>query len=106
MNDGRTHWDQLAEELQAADPAISRSTMMGLPCLRLDGAFFASLDKRSGELIVKLSAEDVTIRIEDGRGRSFAPAGKVFREWMVVPGHEIDTWRSALDDALTFARAK
>ncbi|MFM2073098.1 MAG: hypothetical protein RLZZ623_3362, partial [Actinomycetota bacterium] len=36
-------WD-LAEELLQR-PDVSRSTMMGLPCLRLDGAFFASLDR-------------------------------------------------------------
>jgi len=28
--------------------------MMGLPCLRLDGAFFASCDRRTGDLLVKL----------------------------------------------------
>ena len=35
MTDGQARWDQLSEELVAAEPAISRSTMMGLPCLRV-----------------------------------------------------------------------
>ncbi len=34
---------------------VSRSSMMGWPCVRVDGAFFASLDRRLGDLIVKLS---------------------------------------------------
>ena len=37
-----------------ARPGVTRSTMMGLPCLRLHSAFFASSDRRSGDLLVKL----------------------------------------------------
>jgi hypothetical protein len=99
-------WRQLADELEASDPGISTSTMMGLPCLRLDGAFFASLDKRSGELIVKLAADDVAERIAASRGHAFAPAGRVFREWVVVDRCDEPTWRAALADALEFARMK
>ena len=50
-------WDLV--EPMYADPAVQRSTMMGLPCVRLDGRFFASLDRRTGALLVKLSAERV-----------------------------------------------
>lgn len=103
MTDGQARWDRLSEELVAADPAISRSTMMGLPCLRLDGAFFASLEKRTGELIVKLAADDVSARIARGEGHPFAPAGKVFREWLALEGGTEAVWRAALRDALEFA---
>ena len=106
MSDGQGLWEQLAEEMEASDPAISRSTMMGLPCLRLDGAFFASLDKRSDELIVKLAAEDVSDRVATGTGHPFAPAGKVFREWVVVAASDEPAWRAALARALEFARTK
>ena len=106
MSNGDADWDKLGDELMASDPAIRRSTMMGLPCLRLDGAFFASLDKRSGDLIVKLAADDVAARVERGAGRPFAPAGKVFREWLAIRPASEETWRSALEDALAFARTK
>ena len=106
MTEGGALWAQLSEELVASDPAISRSTMMGLPCLRLDGAFFASLDKRSGDLVVKLAADDVAARIERGEGRPFAPAGKVFREWLAVDASTEAAWHAAVDDALEFARTK
>src|SRR5262249_7496937 len=46
-------FDRLAESL-LAQPDVSRSTMMGLPCLRRSGAFFASYDRRTGNLVVKL----------------------------------------------------
>jgi hypothetical protein len=80
--------------------------MMGLPCLRLDGAFFASLDKRSDRLIVKLAADEVGACVADGRGLPFAPAGKVFREWLAIDASDEDAWREALNDALAFARTR
>ena len=46
-------WD-LAEPL-LGQPGVTRSTMMGLPCLRWNGAFFASCDRRTGDLLVKLA---------------------------------------------------
>ena len=106
MNQAGDRWDTLAAELEASDPAIARSTMMGLPCLRLDGAFFASLDTRTDRLIVKLAADDVSARAADGTGQPFAPAGKVFREWVAIDRDDEHTWRRALADALAFARTK
>ncbi|GAA4952436.1 hypothetical protein HD597_000345 [Nonomuraea thailandensis] len=52
MSPEELFWE-LAEPM-LADPAITRSTMMGLPCLRYDGRFFACLDRREQALIVKL----------------------------------------------------
>ena len=71
-----------------------------------DGAFFASLDMRTDRLIVKLAAADVSARVADGRGQSFAPSGRVFREWVSIEGDDERTWRQALEDALAFARTK
>jgi hypothetical protein len=45
-------WHHAAPLLGRRD--VSRSTMMGLPCLRVRGAFFASFDRRTGDLLVKL----------------------------------------------------
>ena len=73
--------------------------------MRLDGAFFASFDQRNGELIVKLAREDVSARIAGGAGHAFAPAGKVFKEWLAMEPAEADVWRTALTDALAFVRS-
>jgi len=40
-------------------PGVTRSTMMGLTCLRWNGAFFASCDRRTGNLLVKLASTRV-----------------------------------------------
>jgi hypothetical protein len=93
-------WD-LAEPL-LAQPGIERSTMMGLPCLRVHGAFFASCDRRSGDLLVKLPQQRVDELVAAGRAHAFAPAGRRFREWAAVPPEWSRTWRRLLDDALAF----
>jgi uncharacterized protein (TIGR02453 family) len=82
-----------------ADPAVQRSTMMGLPCLRLEGRFFASLDRRSEALLVKLPADRVGQLIATGDGQPFAPAGRVFREWVALPRPDRRRWRNLLAEA-------
>lgn len=93
-------WD-LAEPLLAR-PGIERSTMMGLPCLRTDGAFFASCDRATGDLLVKLPAARVDELVDVGRARSFAPAGRRFREWSAVPPERSRSWKRLLDEAVAF----
>jgi hypothetical protein len=81
---------------------VSRSTMMGLPCLRVDGAFFASCDRRTGHLLVKLPQERVEALVAAGRAEPFAPAGRRFREWAAIPHSHAPDWPALLDDALDF----
>ena len=76
--------------------------MMGLPCVRVGGAFFASCDRRSGDLLVKLPEARVDELVTSGRARAFAPAGRRFREWAAVPVERSRTWRRLLDEALAF----
>ena len=63
--------------------------MMGLPCLRWNGAFFASCDRRTGDLLVKLAESRVDELVAAGRAEPFAPAGRRFREWAADPGQPI-----------------
>jgi hypothetical protein len=75
-------WDLV--EPMYADPAVSRSTMMGLPCVRYQGRFFAALDRRSDALLIKLPQPRVAQLVTDGDGEPFAPASRVFREWVAI----------------------
>jgi hypothetical protein len=93
---------QLAEPL-LADPAVTRSTMMGLPCLRRNGRFFASLDRRTQALLVKLPTDRATALIGAGHAEPFAPAGRVFREWVALPRADRRRWRTLLNEARRFA---
>ena len=98
----RDLYDELTDDLRY-DPAIGRATMMGYPCVRLAGRFVASYDGTSG-LVVKVPRDRVTEIIETGTGSPFAPAGKVFREWVSIPTPDRELWTTLLAEAVEFAR--
>lgn len=95
---------ELVEPL-LADPAVARPTMMGLPCLRYDGRFFASLDRRTQSLVVKLPRHRVAELVGCGQGQPFTPAGRVFREWLAVAQPDRRRWRALIREAKSFAAA-
>lgn len=104
MSSGKEALYQDVSEETLAEAGVERSTMMGFPCLRLDGKFFASLDREeSHDLVVKLPAARVSELIEGGTGTEFAPAGKVFKEWVAIPAPDETLWRALLAEAMAFA---
>ncbi len=106
MNEAMLHGEarfwELSEPLLGR-AAVTRSTMMGLPCLRWNGAFFASWDRRTGDLLVKLTEARVDELVASGRANSFAPAGRRFREWAAIPDDRSRNWNGLLGEALEFA---
>lgn len=88
-----------------ARPGVTRSTMMGFPCVRVDGKFFASFDHKTGHLLVKVPAARVDQLVEQGDGVSFSPAGKRFREWVGIPLEDHARWPAMLEEALAFVAA-
>jgi hypothetical protein len=102
-NDTRTLYDELTDDL-LYDPAIGRSTMMGHPCVRLAGRFLAAYDVKARTLVVKLPRERVDELVAAGVGGTFAPAGRVFREWVSVVGDDRDVWQQLLAEAVDVAR--
>ncbi len=83
-------------------PFVTRSTMMGFPCLRVSGRFFASFDRQTGALVVKLPAARVDELIASGQAQPFAPAGRRFREWTSIDASRRAQWSALLDEALEF----
>jgi hypothetical protein len=59
---------------------------------------------KTGELIVKLSADRVSELVEAGSVESFAPNGRVFREWALVPDTDEAAWAPLVAEATAFAR--
>ena len=89
-----------------AQAGVTRSTMMGFPCLRLDGDFFASCDRRTGNLVVKLDEPRVAELLAAGDAEPFAPNGRRFREWATIPLRRQRSWERLLDEALQLAAAR
>jgi TfoX N-terminal domain len=102
VSDARKLYDELTDDL-LYDPAVGRSTMMGYPCVRRAGRFFASYDLRAEALVIKLPRERVAELITNGTGEPFAPNGRVFREWVTIPEPNPDVWEQLLAEARDFA---
>ena len=102
-DDARDLYVELTDDL-LYDPAIGRATMMGYPCVRLAGKFLASYDDKARCLVVKLPRQRVTALITNGDGDPFAPAGKVFGEWVSIPTVDRELWQTLLAEAVDFAR--
>jgi hypothetical protein len=96
---------ELAEPL-LTKAGVSRSTMMGLPCLRIEGEFFGSFDRRSGDLLVKLPEARVDELVDIGRAQPFAPAGRRFTEWAAISATRRRSWSALLDEALAFVASR
>jgi len=101
---GEVRFWELAEPFLVRS-GVTRSTMMGFPCLRINGQFFASVDRSSGNLLVKLPEARVDALLDAGRAEPFAPAGRRFREWAAVPHSRSRTWSKLLDEAHDFVAA-
>ena len=92
----------LATELQAKDSRVVEGTIMNGRCLRVDKEFLALVDYKGSGLVVKLPRTRVAEMIEQGKGQPFAPAGKVFREWLSVPEPDKRRWRALLAEGVSF----
>ncbi len=93
---------ELAEELQAADDRVVEGTIMSSSCLRVGDEFLAMPHHKKDGLVVKLPRERVSEIIAAGDGESFAPAGKVFAEWLAVTAIDGARWRALLHEGIAF----
>lgn len=100
--DDELYWD-LAPEFLVRDD-VDEGTIMGFPCLRVRGEFFATSHHRTGDLLIKIPAERVNALIDAGLGEPFAPAGRPFREWVSVETRDEELWRVLLEEAYAFAQ--
>jgi hypothetical protein len=94
-------WD-IAADLQAGDDRVVEGTIMGSACLRVGKEFLAMNHHKKQGMVVKLPAERVSELIDDGAGESFAPAGKVFKEWLAVTEMDEARWRALLAEGIAF----
>jgi len=87
-----------------ASGALIEGTMMGHQCLRTSGTtgFVATIERASGNLVVKLPRERVAQLIDAGVGLPFAPAKKVFSEWVALPTFDERRWSELIEEAMEF----
>lgn len=97
---------KLAAELQTEDRRIVDGTIMNGPCLRVGKEFLALVDFKGSGLVVKLPKPRVAELVESGAGQSFAPAGRVFSEWLSVPEPNRRRWLALLREGIAFVGEK
>jgi hypothetical protein len=94
-------WD-LIDELREHDDRIEEGTIMGGRCARVAGEFLGLVGYKNSGMVVKLPRGRVDELIAQGIGQPFAPAGKVFREWVAIAEPDRRRWSKLLDEAVTF----
>lgn len=93
---------ELAGELMSSDPRVVEGTLMNGRCLRVGDQFLALVDHKDSGLVVKLPRVRVAELVASGVGRPFAPAGRVFREWVSVPTPDRALWRALLREGVRY----
>jgi hypothetical protein len=93
-------WDAAAPLM--AEGLIEEGTIMGGPCVRAKGEFVSMPHHKGPGIVVKLPRETVDSMIDSGDGQPFAPAGKVFGEWVLIEAHDEDRWRELIRDSVLF----
>jgi hypothetical protein len=93
---------RLASELRAEDPRIVEGTIMNGRCLRVGKEFLALADYKGSGLVVKLPKARVAELVDSGVGQAFAPAGRIFKEWVSVPKPDRRRWLGLLREGIAF----
>lgn len=97
-------WSHARPMLEADN--VDEGTLMGFPCIRVNTDFFAAPEYKTGSLIAKLPKDRVQELIQQGIGFPFAPAGKVFKEWVLIEERDDDMWKGILQEAKEFVASK
>ena len=95
-------WD-VADDFIASGRLVE-GTMMGTQCLRSassDG-FVATVERATGNLVVKLPKGRVGDLVAAGDGLPFAPATKVFKEWVAIPAFDEGVWTALIEESMRF----
>ena len=98
--DDELFWDIAGEMI--AGGSVEEGELMRSRCIRAAGEFVAMAEYRTGDLVVKLPRDRVDELIAAGDGLAFAPAKKVFREWVQIPARDEARWRALLAESLAF----
>jgi len=93
-------WD-IVNPLVAAE-LLEEGTIMGTGCARAKGEFVAMPYHKGDGLVVKLPKGRVDELVDGGVGKPFAPAGKVFKEWVLVEEFDENHWDALIRESITF----
>ncbi len=86
-----------------AEGLLEEGTIMSSACVRSPAGEFVAMPHHKGPgLVVKLPKDRVEALIAEGTGQPFAPAGKVFREWVLIEAFDEKRWEGLLRESIDF----
>jgi hypothetical protein len=97
-------WTDLLEQVRAVHPDVVGGAMFGMPCAKAGGkAFMGWYD---GGVVFKLDPEPRERALALAGAHLFEPmAGRLMREWVVVPSEHEQAWPDLAEAALAKLRA-
>jgi hypothetical protein len=99
--DAQACFDEIVDDVLAANGDVERAQMMGMPSLKRNGKLVAGLWKDS--MAFKLPnevAREQALALEGAALFDPGERGRPFKEWVAVPPAHADRWRELTDEAL------
>ena len=97
-------FEQLREEMCEDTPEVTRSQMMGSPCLKVGSKMFCTFS--GGHLVAKLGGADHAAALELPGAELFDPGGtgRRMKEWVVIPIGQEAMWDELARAACEYVR--
>jgi hypothetical protein len=100
VSDPKSLYEHVAS-LLALRPGVSKSQMFGMPCVKVNGKAFASLNGET--MVFKLGGEERSQALGLNGARLYEPmAGRAMKEWVEVPLEQADAWQKLAENALAY----
>ena len=100
--DPQARFDEIADDILAANGDVERTQMMGMPSLKRNGKLFAGLWKDS--MAFKLpdeAAREQALALDGSALFDPGGRGRPFKEWVAVPPAHAGRWRDLTEQALS-----
>jgi hypothetical protein len=100
--DPRARFDEIAADLEARDPDVEETQMMGRPSIKAGGKLIACYESR-GTMAFKLPDEaeqENALALDGARIYDPAESGRLMKGWVEVPGAHEARWAELAETAL------
>jgi hypothetical protein len=106
--DARARYDEICDDLEAQNPEVVLTQMMGMPAVKADGKLVCGFVSSQQAMVFKLpDAGEHAAALGLAGALLFDPGGngRPFREWVVVPEAHASDWPRLAGKALASRRA-
>jgi hypothetical protein len=102
--DARARFDEIADDILAANGDVERTQMMGMPAVKADGKLVCGWVRSEEAMVFKLpdpAIHAAALGLEGAHLFDPGGNGRPFKEWVVVPAAHASEWPGLAGQALT-----